>query len=188
MAEKIIIVKNVSKTFPKVVAVNNLSFEVEAQTCFGCLGPNGAGKSTMMKIIYGKCTRDEKPMSQMSIFGYDPKDHELEIKYQSGVVPQDNNLDDELNVIQNLMIYSKFYNIPAKLARERIAYLLDFLELSEKANSRITELSGGMKRRLVIARALLNNPRLLILDEPTTGLDPQVRRMPGNAGRNRSLE
>ena len=188
MAEKIIIVKNVSKTFPKVVAVNNLSFEVEAQTCFGCLGPNGAGKSTMMKIIYGKCTRDEKPMSQMSIFGYDPKDQELKIKYQSGVVPQDNNLDDELNVIQNLMIYSKFYNIPAKLAKERIAYLLDFLELSEKANSRITELSGGMKRRLVIARALLNNPRLLILDEPTTGLDPQVRRMPGNAGRNRSLE
>jgi ABC-type multidrug transport system ATPase subunit len=95
MAEKIIVVKNVSKTLPKVVAVNGLSFEVEAQTCFGCLGPNGAGKSTMMKIISGKCTRDEKPASQMSILGYDPKDCELEIKSCSGVVPPDNNLDGD---------------------------------------------------------------------------------------------
>jgi len=177
MEEKIIVAEHVTKTFPKVVAVNNLSFEVSRETCFGVLGPNGAGKSTLMRIIYAKCVRDKSRADRLRIFGYDPNEQELAIKYYSGVVPQDNNLDEELNVIQNLMIYSKFYRIPAGVARERIAYLLDFLELTEKAGARITELSGGMKRRLVIARALINNPQLLILDEPTTGLDPQVRHL-----------
>ncbi|MCX5645568.1 MAG: ABC transporter ATP-binding protein [Phycisphaerae bacterium] len=172
---RVIRVHNVSKSFAKLCAVNDLSFEVEEGTCFGLLGPNGAGKTTMMKMIYGRSSRDNHNGGGIDVLGYDPARDELAIKYLSGVVPQENNLDDELNVIQNLLIYSKFYGLPGKVAKERIKGLLEFLELLEKIQSPIRELSGGMQRRLVIARALLNHPKLLILDEPTTGLDPQVR-------------
>jgi len=173
----IISVGNLSKHFGPVAAVRDVSFCVAAGQCFGLLGPNGAGKTTLMKMLYGRCTRDPACEGSIEVLGHDPARDELAIKHLSGVVPQENNLDDELDVAGNLLIYSKFYGIPARTAAERIGKLLEFLELSDKASAKIRHLSGGMQRRLVITRALLNNPRLLILDEPTTGLDPQVRHL-----------
>lgn len=177
MADSVIVAENVNKCYGMMRAVRNLNFVVDKSTCFGLLGPNGAGKTTMMKMVYGVNRRECEPKGKLSVFGYDPQENELAIKFISGVVPQDNNLDDELNVEQNLQIYAKFYNIASATARKRIGDLLEFMELTDKHKSRLRELSGGMKRRLIIARALINNPQLLILDEPTTGLDPQVRHL-----------
>lgn len=170
-------ISHVTKTFNAVTAVKALSFEVETAQCFGLLGPNGAGKSTMMNMIFGKTRRDRHGGGGINVFGYDPEDHGLEIRFLSGIVPQDNNLDNELSVLQNLMVYSRFYGLAKQTALSRIDYLLDFMELTEKKDAKIRVLSGGMQRRLVIARALINSPKLLILDEPTTGLDPQVRQL-----------
>ncbi|MBN1797109.1 MAG: ABC transporter ATP-binding protein [Spirochaetales bacterium] len=178
MDTKIVVhVKHAYKTYDSLKAVDDLSFSVPQGQCFAFLGPNGAGKTTMMKMLYAKAERDRHPDTVVKVFGYDPVHDELAIKNVAGVVPQEDNLDVELNVVQNLKIFSKFYHMPSRYAEKRINELLDFMELSEKKKAPIRELSGGMKRRLIIARALLNEPKLLILDEPTTGLDPQVRQL-----------
>ncbi len=184
MSTDIIEVDHLFKTYRDTRAVDDLSFRIEGPGCFAFLGPNGAGKTTTMKVLYGKAQPDRNASTRLSVFGYDPRRSELNIKALAGVAPQDDNLDQELNVLQNLQIYSKFYGLAASQAADRIDYLLEFMELAERRTARVRELSGGMKRRLIIARALLGNPRLLILDEPTTGLDPQVRQLIWNKLRN----
>jgi lipooligosaccharide transport system ATP-binding protein len=171
-ATTVVEARSLTKIYGQQRAVDGIDFTVSRGETFGLLGPNGAGKSTTMRMI---ACRTPLSSGHLAIEGLDVQSHAREIRSLIGVVPQDNNLDPDLNVIRNLIVYASYYQIPKHQAAIRANELLDFIGLTERANSRIEQLSGGMKRRLMIARALLHEPRVLVLDEPTTGLDPQVR-------------
>lgn len=172
--DRIIKAEGLVKRYGELTAVDGVSFYVEEGEMFGFLGPNGAGKTTTMKMV--QCV-SPKTSGKLEVFGMDASAHPREIKKDTGVVPQENNLDPDFTVYENLRNYSRYFDIPPKEADKRIEELLDFMQLLDKKNVMSESLSGGMKRRLVLARALLNNPRLIVLDEPTVGLDPQARHL-----------
>ncbi len=171
-SQAVVEVDSVYKRYGEVRAVDGVSFEVARGEFFGMLGPNGAGKSTLMRMIYQVTPRTS---GSLRVLGMPAGERSRAIKQRLGVVPQLDNLDEELRVVDNLLIYARFNGIAGRAARRRADELLDFADLNEKRRAMIDELSGGMKRRLTLARGLMNDPEIVVLDEPTTGLDPQVR-------------
>jgi lipooligosaccharide transport system ATP-binding protein len=170
--EVVISAKGLRKTYKEFVAVDGIDFEVYRGEAFGLLGPNGAGKSTTMRIINSTSKRSG---GELTILGKDPAQHGPEIRSHLGVVPQQDNLDRELKAWENLYIYGRYFGLSRKFLKNKVEELLEFAQLTDKRDTKVDALSGGMKRRLTIARGLVNEPEILMLDEPTTGLDPQAR-------------
>jgi lipooligosaccharide transport system ATP-binding protein len=164
---------NLTKLYGVVKAVDGINFAIEPGECFGFLGPNGAGKTTVMRII--SCFLPPTA-GTVSVFGTDVTREPSAIKARMGLMPQEDNLDPDLSVYENLLVYARYFDIPKKQAEPLINELLEYVELRDRGRMNIKELSGGMKRRLLLARSLVNSPEILILDEPTTGLDPHSRR------------